>query len=208
MFLIYGRHTARIKKYTVNDQSCKSCRTFDIEVNVYREFYHLYYIPFCPIGDKTVNARCKNCGEPFRSDSFLTYYKEKSRTPFYYFSLPILFSSLVILLTVLNSNTQEEKLAFVTDPKIGDVYTIRHDEDNKTTYYFLRLKSINGDTLIMYHSALEYNGYTSTLNNVDYFVKDEELLLTKLELKKMLVRMEINAVDRDYSDYKGFNRIK
>jgi hypothetical protein len=208
MFLIYGRHNARIKKYTANDQSCKSCRTFDIEVKVYREFYHLFYIPFCPVGDKTVNARCKNCGEPFRSDSFLTYYKEKSKTPFYYFSLPILFSGLVILLTILNSKTQDEKLSFVMNPKVGDVYTIRHDENNKTTYYFLRLKSIKGDTLVMYHNALEYNGYTSSFNNVDYFEKDEEFLLTKTELKKMLAIMEINAVDRDYSDYQGFDRIK
>ena len=208
MLLFYGRRNARIKKYTVNDQSCKSCRKFDIEVKVYREFYHLYYIPFCPVGDKTVNARCKNCGEPFRSDSFLTYYKEKSRTPFYYFSLPILFCALVILLTILNSKTQEDKLAFVKNPKVGDIYSIRHDENNKTTYYFLRLKNINGDTLVMYHNALEYNGFISSFNNLDYFVKDEELFFTKPELLKMLARMEINAVDRDYSDYQGFGRIK
>lgn len=208
MFLIYGRHKARIKKYIVNDQSCKDCRTFDIEVKVYREFYHLFYIPFCPVGDKTVSALCRNCGEPFRSDSFLSYYKQISKTPFYYFSLPILFSSFIILLTILNRNTQKEKLEFVTSPKTGDVYTIRHDENNKTTYYFLRLKSINGDTLTMYHSALEYNGYTSSFNNEDYFVKDEELLILKPELIKMLTRMEINAVDRNYSYYTGFDRIK
>lgn len=208
MFLIYGRHKARIKKYLANDQACKECRSFNIEISVYREFYHLFYIPFCPVGDKTVSACCRNCGEPFRSESFLSYYKQIGKTPFYYFSLPILFSGLVILLTILNSNTQEEKLAFVTNPKAGDVYTIRHDENNKTTYYFLRLKSINGDTLVMYHGALEYNGYTSSFNKEDYFVKDEELFLLKPELIKMFARMEINAVDRDYSDYKGFDRIK
>jgi hypothetical protein len=197
MLLFYGRRNARIKKYTVNDQSCKSCRTFDIEVNVYREFYHLYYIPFCPVGDKTVNARCNNCGEPFRSDSFLTYYKEKSRTPFYYFSLPILFTSLVILMTVANRNTQKEKLAFVLAPKVGDVYTIRNEESNKTTYYFLKLNSIKGDTLVMHHGALEYNGFISKMNDHDYFVKEEELFLTKKQLKTMLDRMEINNIERD-----------
>ena len=197
MFLIYGRHKARIKKYTINDQACKDCRIFDIEVKVYREFYHLFYIPFCPVGDKTVSARCKNCGEPFRSDSFLSHYKEISKTPFYYFSLPILFTALIILLTVTNKNKQKEKLAFVLDPKAGDVYTIRNDENNKTTYYFLKLNSIKGDTLIMYHGALEYNGFVSEMNDRDYFVKEEELFLTKKQLKTMLDRMEINNVERD-----------
>lgn len=168
----------------------------------------MYYVPFCPVGDKTVSARCRNCGEPFRSESLLSHYKQISKTPFYYFSLPILFSSLVILVTILNSNTQEDKLAFVTNPKAGDVYTIRHDENNKTTYYFLRLKSLHGDTLVMYHNALEYSGYTSSFTKEDYFVKDEELFFLKPELIKMLTRKEINAVDRDYSDYNGFDRIE
>ena len=92
--------------------------------------------------------------------------------------------------------------------KINKTICERKDENNSTTYYFLRLVSINGDTVVAYQNYLDYHGFISKLNEDDYFVKDEELYFTKSELKKMLDRREINSVNRDYGDYEGFNRIK
>ncbi len=208
MFFIYGRQTARIKKYTDNQHSCKKCRAFDIEVKVYRDYYHLYYIPVCPIGSKTANARCNSCGEPMRLDSMLQHYESIGKTPFYLFSLPILIACIIGLLSYLNINTQKEKQRFVEDPKVGDVYTIRRDQNNFTTYYFLKVISISSDTVFAYHNNLEYHSFISKLNDDDYFVKDETLFYTKKELKQMLERMEINAVDRNYGDYQGFDRMR
>ncbi|MES2847728.1 MAG: hypothetical protein V4685_01620, partial [Bacteroidota bacterium] len=131
-----------------------------------------------------------------------------SKTPFYLFSFPILLVGLILLAINLNLITQKEKAVFVANPQVGDVYTIRKDENNSTTYYFLRLVKINGDTLSVYHSNLEYNQFVSRLNEDDYFVKEDEFIFTKVELKLMLERMEINSVERNYGDYEGFNRIK
>ena len=206
MFFIYGRQKARIKKYTSHEDHCKSCKAFDIGVEVYLEYYHLYYIPVCPVGPKTATARCNSCGEPVRQTIALEEYAAKGGTPFYLFSLPILLVGLVLLIIYSNHSTQKEKEKFVADPKVGDVYTIRNDKTSLTTYYFLKITGIQGDTILAYHNSLEYYGHVSRFNEKDYFVKDEEMYFMKAELQKMLERGEINDVSRDHSDYQGFER--
>jgi hypothetical protein len=208
MFIIYGRRTVRIKKYKDNQHPCRSCGVFDLEVKVYRDYYHLFFIPIFPVGDKPVKIKCNICGQPMRLDTIRKHYECVSRTPFYLYTIPILVGILSIALVIGNLKTQKKKAAFVADPKVGDVYRIRKDENNSTTYFFLRLESIRGDTVIEYHNNLEYHGFITKLNDDDFFVKEEELYFTKHELKEMLDRREINSVERNYGDYEGFNRIK
>jgi len=208
MLLLYGRRTARIKRYTDNQHACKSCNTFDLDVKVYRDYYHLFFIPVIPIGEKKVKIRCKNCTEPFNLAATQKHYEDISRTPFYLYTLTILLVGLISFLVIGNINTQKEKARFVAKPIIGDVYQIRKSENNSTSYYFLKVVSIKGDTVVAYHNNLEYSGFISKLNDEDYFVKDDELFFTKNELKRMLENAEINAVERGYGDEEGFNRVK
>lgn len=208
MFLIYGTKKARIKKYTDNHNACESCKKFDLGVKVYRNYYHLYFVPFIPIGDKTAYIRCNNCGEPSQSGSLLQQYEKKAKTPFYLFSIPILLVSFFGFLMIVYANTQKEKAVFVASPVVGDVYRMRSEENDKTTYYFLRVNGINGDTVICLHSNLEYQKFTSVFYEEDYFVKNDELLILKSGLKQMLENGEIDAVNRSYGEYEGFDRIK
>jgi zinc-ribbon family len=208
MFLIYGRRTARIKSYTDNQQSCKSCKSFDLDVKVYRDFYHLFFIPFFPAGDKTVKIYCKSCGEPLRSDSIQKQYQDSTKTPFYLYAGVILIAGLILLLVNANLATQKEKKRYVDDPMVGDVYRIRKDENNSTSYYFLRVSQVNGDTVFAYHSNLVYGGFITKLDDEDFFVRAEELIFTRKELKEMLDKDEINSVERDYGGSEGFNRIR
>jgi hypothetical protein len=208
MLIIYGRRTARIKKYRDNGHACNSCGVFDLEVKVYRDYYHIFFVPLLPIGNKSVKIKCNSCGQPMRLDAIQKQYESINKTPFYLYTIPILLGALIVILVAGNLKTQKEKAAFVANPKIGDVYRIRKDENNSTTYFFLRLASIKGDTVVAYHNNLEYHGFVTTLNDDDFFVKDEELYFTKHQLKEMLDRMEINSVERGYRDSEGFNRMK
>jgi len=143
-----------------------------------------------------------------RVEGIQKHYEKISRTPFYLFAFPVLFAGLVLILIKSNHETEKEKAMFVANPKVGDVYGIRVKENNKSEFYFLRLVRINGDTVVAYHSNLEYSGSTSKMNINDFFVKDEELYFLKSELKEMLDKMEISSVDRSYGEYEGFNRIR
>lgn len=208
MFLIYGRKTARIKRYTDNKNHCKSCKSFDLNVKVYKEYFHVFFIPFFPTGDKTVKISCNNCEEPFRIDSVQKDYENNTKLPVYLYSGLIMVGALILFMVNENIKTQKEKARFVEDPRVGDVYTIRKDENNSTSYYFLRAIQIKGDTVYAYHSNFIYNGYITQLNEEDFFVKAEELIFTKKELKEMLDKGEINAVERNYGTDAGFDRIK
>jgi hypothetical protein len=208
MLLIYGKRTARIKKYTDNQQACQGCKVFDHEVKVYRDYYHLFFIPVFPTGDKTAKIECKNCGKHLRTEALQKHYEKISNTPFYLFALPIILAGIFSIAAFVNLCYQKEKAIFVNNPKVGDVYSIRKEENNKTSYYFLRLVRISGDTVVAYHNNLIYNGFAYELNDDDFFVKNEEVYFTKIELQHMLEKTEINSVDRNYDDEKGFNRIK
>ena len=208
MFVIYGRRSIRIKKYTDNRHYCKSCNSFDLNVKVYKEYFHIFFIPFFPIGDQKVKIYCNNCGEPFRVDEIQKHYESITRTPIYLYSGLILITGLILLLVNANIRTQKEKAKFVDNPMVGDVYQIRKDDKNATSYYFLRVSQINGDTVFAYHNNLVYSGFISQLNSDDFFVKEEQLVFTKKELKEMLDTAEINSVERNYGNDEGFNRIK
>ena len=208
MLLIYGRRTARIRRYTDNQQACKSCKSFDLDVKVFRDYYHLFFIPAVAVGEKTVRIRCKNCTEPFNMAATQKHYEDITRTPFYLYTLAILLVGILSFLVIANIYTQKEKTKFVENPSIGDVYQVRKNENNSTSYYFLKVTSIKGDTVVVYHNNLVYTGFVIKLNDEDYFVKDDELIFSKNELKQMLERAEINSVERGYGDEEGFNRVK
>lgn len=208
MFLIYGRRQARIKKYADHQQPCKSCKVFDQEVKVYRDYYHFFFIPVIPVGDKVVSIRCKNCGEPMRLDIVKKHYEEISQTPFYLFTGTILLIVLFCVLFYSNFATQKEKKAFIENPRVGDVYTVKIREHKKKVFYFLRIVRIVPDSVITYHSNLEYEHFVASMDERDFFVKNEELVFLKSDLKKMLSDNEINSVLRDYDENESFNRIK
>ena len=143
-----------------------------------------------------------------RLEVIQNHYEHITKTPFYLFSFPILMAGLIAIFINYNSKTQKEKAIFSASPIVGDVYTITKEENNKTTYYFLRIARISGDTVVAYHNKYEYNGYVSGMNNEDFFVKDDLLYFLKPELKQMVDKMEINSIDRVYGDEEGFNRIR
>ncbi len=208
MLLLFGKRTARIKRYTDNHQNCRNCGTFDLDIKVYRDYYHLFYIPVFATGEKTAKIECNNCSATNRINSLERHYERISKTPIYFYSIPIIFLALIALMIAINLKNQRLNKTYIQSPKIGDVYTVRSEENNSTTYYFLRVIEIKNDTVIAYHNNLEYHGFVHRLNEDDFFVKDEELYFTKEELRHMFDNNEITTVHRSYSDYEGFKRTR
>lgn len=208
MIVLYGRRNTRIKTYKDHQQACKNCNALNLEVRVYREYFHIFFIPITTIGANVVEMSCNSCGQPMRLESLRKHYENVTRTPFYLYSGVILLVGLILTITTLNLKSQNEKATFVEKPQVGDVYLIRKEDKNAATYYFLKIANINADTVTVFHNNLEYNSFVSQLNAEDYFVKEDKLLYLKSEIKQMLDKMEINSVSRNYSEDKGFNRIK
>ena len=196
MLLIKGQRTARIKSYSENHEKCRQCGAFDLSVAVFRDYYHLFFIPFLPIGPKNVKILCSSCGESFGSATLSKQYEETTRTPIYLYTIPLLFPGLVILAVYANLTTQDKKADFVRNPIAGDVYLIRTDKGDTTSYSFLKVIEVKGDTLVLYHNNGVYSSFTTSLDINDSFVTNEQLILSKLRLRQMLDSDEINTVIR------------
>ncbi|HMG89829.1 MAG TPA: hypothetical protein VK589_07210 [Chryseolinea sp.] len=207
MIFIYGRRKAKIKKTSDHVGSCTTCNSIGLEFEIYRDYFHLFWIPLFPIGSKESKVYCTKCGKPNNFNPRVKHFESVTRTPIYLYSGLLICSMLVATLVFANINTQKEKAVFIADPKVGDVYRIRKDINDSTYYYFLRIARIQSDTVIVYPNTLQYFGFITKLNDDDHFVT-QELFYTKTELKELLEKGEINSVERGYSDYEGFNRIK
>jgi hypothetical protein len=208
MLFIFGRRFARIGNYIDTDHICYPCKAFDREIKVYRSYFHFCYIPVFPMGGKQFEIRCRNCGDETRSESILRKYTNSAKTPFYLYSALFLFVGLGIFWFYWNRNAQKQKIEFVGNPAVGDVYTISEEKNNETTYSFLRITGIRGDSVMAFHSNLEYSGFVSSLADDDYFVKEDTVVFKRKKLRGMLEKDEIYAVKRNYGNGGGFNRIR
>ncbi|HWK07928.1 MAG TPA: zinc-ribbon domain-containing protein [Puia sp.] len=197
MLYIFGIRFARIGNYIDNDQICYPCKAYDREIKVYRSYFHFCFIPVFPMGGKRLEIRCKNCGDETRVESIVKKYEKSAKTPWYLYSAIILFVGLASFWFYWNKNAQKHKIEYVGNPVASDVYTISKEENYGTTYYFLKIAAMRGDSVMMLHSHLEYGGFVSNLAYDDYFVKDDTAVYSRKELRQMLERGEIYSVKRN-----------
>ncbi len=100
MFIIYGRKTAHISNGTSHDYSCENCKDIDMDVNVFREYLHMFFIPFFPIGQKNANVRCNNCGDRKYIVPLQQQYEKSAKTPVYLYSGLIVIAVLILLFSI------------------------------------------------------------------------------------------------------------
>ncbi|MBP6302340.1 MAG: hypothetical protein KBB37_10125 [Bacteroidia bacterium] len=207
MFFIYGRKKAKIKSATDYIGTCSSCNSIGLEFDIFRDYFHLFWIPLFPVGDKESKGHCTKCGYPNNFNPRVKHIESITMTPVYLYSGLLMFFTLIGIMVVGNINTQKEKALFIANPKVGDVYQIRKEVGDSTYFHFLRVARIQRDTVVVYPNAFQYFRYVHKLNDQDYFVA-QELFYTQKELKELLEKGEIYGVERDYEDADGFNRIK
>jgi zinc-ribbon family len=206
MFLIHGRRKIRVKKYSYHQAPCDNCKALDIEVEVYKEYFHIFFIPVFPVMEKSTKMRCNNCGQVIRISAVEKHFEGITRNPIYLYSGLILVAGLIVTAIFTIRHTQNEEAAFIASPKIDDVYLMYSKEKTKTPYYFLQVSRINGDSVAVKHNKMMYSSFVSKFDNKDYFMEYEEIVFTKQALKKMLDDDEIRSVKRDYNSSTGFFR--
>ncbi len=208
MLFIFGIRVATLGKFIDRDHICYRCQSFEREVQVTRPYFHFCFIPVFPTGPKQFEMHCRNCGDDTRLESVTEQFAGKTRSSAYLYSVWIIFAALALFWFYWNKNSLKQKTTMVANPQVGDVFTIRKEKNNETTYYFLRIAKIEGDTLKVLHNNLDYGGFVSSLSQDDFFLKDDTVQMLRKELKNMLRDDEIYSVDRDYGDGSGFNRIR
>jgi hypothetical protein len=208
MLYIFGKRTATIGRFVDHEHICYPCKSFDREILIYRPYFHFCFIPVFPIGSNEYAMRCRNCGDETRLHSVMEKYRSKAKAPFYLYSAWILVICIAIAWFYWNKITTRHKVEYVDKPMTGDIYTIKKEEKDGETYYFLRIVQLSKDSVKILHNHLDYGEFVSSLADDDYFVKDDTLVFKRTELKRMLERDEIYSLDRGYGESRNFEKIK
>jgi zinc-ribbon family len=208
MLFIFGKRYARVGRFIDTEHICYPCKAYDREILVYRPYFHFCFIPVFPIGRNEYSMHCRNCGDETMLDSVIHQYQEKLRTPFYLYSVWILFAAIALTWFFWNSNSKKHKIEYVEKPLTGDVYTISKEESDGTRYYFLRIIEVGNDSVRAFRNDLDYGGFVSSFSRDDYFVKDDTLVISRKKLKRLLADEEILSIDRGYGEGSDFNRIR
>ena len=56
---------------------------------------------------------------------------------------------------------QISQMKLVSNPAIGDVYTIKQKKNGESLYYFLKIIETNGDSIIAFHNNLDYGDFVN-----------------------------------------------
>src|ERR1700712_245309 len=96
MLFLFGKRDARIARYSDTEHICFRCKSFDREVTVWKPYFHICFIPFFPVGPKTWEMRCRNCGDQTQLESVLDEYRGKSGSALYLWSGTILTAVLAV----------------------------------------------------------------------------------------------------------------
>jgi hypothetical protein len=171
------------------------------------KYFHFFFIPVAAFGGKSTKMYCSSCGQPVRIDSVSREYEKRTKTPLYLYSGTILVGLLIAAGFLLSAFGAHEREQYIDHPQVGDVYVVKKELPQHSTWYFLRIVKMYGDTAITYHSNLEYNAYVYKMNNDDYFVSGEESEYPTALLKTMFEKGFIVGIFRDYDDT-GFGRVK
>ena len=207
MLLLKGTRTVRIKTWQDHAHQCDACKDFNLSIGIYMKYFHIFFIPIAALGVKSTKMYCASCGQPVRIDSVSREYEKRTKTPFYLYSGMILVGLLIAAGFVLNASGAHQRDQYIDHPQVGDVYLVKRDLPLQSTWYFLRIVKIHGDTAVTNHSNLEYNTYVYKFNSDDYFVSGEESEYPTALLKTMFQKGVIVNIFRDYEDT-GFGRVK
>ncbi|MCU4164089.1 zinc-ribbon domain-containing protein [Carboxylicivirga caseinilyticus] len=195
--IIFGRRKVRIKKYNNSHIKCEECGSFQQQFSVYQEYFHIFFIPVFPTSVKTIRTVCLNCKDTFNQEK-VNHYLSITKTPIYMYSGLILFALLIITGVYANNESQKKRVEYVSSPKVSDVYLIQQNDDGPTFYYFLKIISIDSDTVELLHSSLQYNQFVTNMTDSDFFVLDDGFKVLKSDLKVFLDDGMIRSVERDY----------
>lgn len=207
MFIYYGTRRLRVKKIDDYNIKCEKCGEYHQVFKIYKDCFHIFWIPFIPVGKKYISCSCGNCGDSFNEIRKADYLENSgfSLKPFFGFILlAALITAIVISVQFDNAKTKER----LENPAIGDVWLIYEKIEGKRIYYFSKIFDLDKDSVYFLLNAYEYDGKASELDQRDFFVNDVGYSASRDTLMILYNDGTIKKVFRDYGENSTFNHEK
>lgn len=156
--IIYGMRSSHLESFDASI-TCVSCGQRDkTVVSVFGRYVHIFWIPLFPIG-KTAVTYCEHCQASFENKDFSPHLKADIKTMKSGTKAPVWHYSGLGLLTMLagygfyaDGQTKEANARYLADPKPGDTYEYRIQEDGKNAYTLFKVAAVGKDTLWAYEN--------------------------------------------------------
>lgn len=177
-----------------------------MKVIVYRQYFHIFFIPFVPDNNRKSEIFCRKCGHQIFNKALQQQYEKTTKPPLYLFTGLILVLGLSAFFISLNIGDGNKTKEFVSDPKVGDIYQIQEGNILETRCYFLRISKISADSIFLYRNSLWHTNAAFIFDTDDYFKIENKVFYLKKDLKSMLDRSKNYVIKREYDD--EFNRVK
>lgn len=208
MLILKGKRTVRIKRYSDYQHKCPNCGTYDLQVSVYKPYFHVFFIPIAATDVKTSKIVCNHCSQPIRIDSLQKHYESISKIPFYLYSGVIFAAGFIIAMFCVSGWASYERSTYTKQPQIGDVFEMKSDYKRPfDTYYFLRVNSIKGDSITFLRNHLLYLESMSQLDAEDFFDATDTVAISRKTFIEMYEKDDIAIAQRNYDSTTGFYRI-
>ncbi|MCW5909024.1 MAG: hypothetical protein KIS94_14255 [Chitinophagales bacterium] len=200
--IIYGTRATHLQTDAVPDK-CANCGTDNsVSVSAFQRYAHVFWIPLFPIG-KIGASECSNCKQVLEVKDMPSSYREtydrlkmQSTTPKWTFAGLGIIAALVLWGAYASNQDKKENLAYINDPKAGDIYEIKSDSKSYTLY---KVDYTDADTVFVKLNEYESNklsGLSDIKAKGDEAFTDYSVGFTKAELLQMLESGELYDIER------------
>jgi zinc-ribbon family len=201
--IIFGIKASSLFTHKIASESCTHCGTHDsVNVNVFQRYFHVFWIPFFPIG-KTSVTQCDHCRHALRQHempaSLQNYCKSASakvKTHIWSFSGLFLFGVLLTCVIISNQQDSRENAAYISAPAQGDIYELKEGEH---AFTLLKVENVVKDTVFIHYHQYQVTKSTGLIDlKADKGLEYNPLLVSfsKQALKDMYDKGEILNIDR------------
>ena len=200
--IIYGRSGAKnIQSQSFPGSTCPNCESNSLEGHIYSMYAHVFWIPVFSLGKRTT-VQCNSCGmelkkkaRPLPIQNKRIELKGDYKIPIWHFAGAILLAFAIAGGIFQSGQKEKERQAFIADPLKGDIYELKLDYKQYSSFKVLEVDS---DSLTIVYNLYETNKMSglSSINKAENFEGDM-YRLDRSVLPEMLEDGSIVDIERD-----------
>lgn len=201
--IVYGTTDARVHTAPLPGVPCPGCAAPNaLQLSVFSRYVHLYWVPLFPFGKPAV-ARCGHCQQTWEGKALPTELRAPARAlqqethaPLWHWSGGVAGMALLGWAALASLRHDGENVAYLAQPRVGDVYTVRARADDPN-YSLLKVVAVKGPTVDVVPNDFQTDS-SHPLDQLNAPVKYSQApySLTQFELQIMKNKGQLTGVDR------------
>ena len=204
--IIFGTRTKylRVKsgRLVANCSHCGVRESLDAVKRI--SYFHIFWIPIFPYRSQLI-TECEHCRK-------VNYQREippqvladirnsgvVPKTPLGYFTGLILVGLFIGLIMVIGIFSAIKTNGYLENPKVGDVYEIKHREHGNSVYTLYRIAEVTADSITFDVNDYEAKGRKQLRQLKKKYANDysEQLVLSRAELTTLKKENHISNIER------------